>query len=81
MIDIETEFLYDSWYVAGWSSDFEHSLTPLKILGEQVVIFRTDKGVAVALEDACPHRKLPLSHGRLHADRIECGYHGLTFDC
>jgi vanillate O-demethylase monooxygenase subunit len=81
MMDIETKFLYDSWYVAGWSYDFEHSLTPLTILDEQLVIFRTDKGVAVALEDACPHRKLPLSHGRLHADRVECGYHGLTFDC
>ena len=81
MVDVETEFFFESWYVAGWSSDFEHSLIPLTILGEQVVIFRTDKGVAVALEDACPHRKLPLSHGRLHADRVECGYHGLTFDC
>src|SRR5690606_5143177 len=38
-------------------------------------------GEVVALEDACPHRKLPLSMGRLHDDTIECGYHGLTFDC
>ena len=80
MVDIETEFLYDSWYVAGWSSDFEHSLTPLTILDERIVIFRTDKGIAVALEDACPHRKLPLSFGRLNNDQVECGYHGLTFD-
>ena len=63
MVDIET-FLFDSWYVAGWGYDFEHALTPLTIIGEQVVVFRTDKGVPVALEDACPHRKLPLSHGR-----------------
>lgn len=81
MTDIETEFLRDSWYVAGWSDDFKHELTPLTILGEQLVVFRTDKGVPAALEDACPHRKLPLSHGRLHADSVECGYHGLTFDC
>ena len=46
MVDIETEFLFDSWYVAGWSSDFEHALTPLTILGEQIVIFRTDKGTS-----------------------------------
>ena len=41
MMDIETKFLYDSWYVAGWRSDFEHSLTPLTILDEQLVIFLT----------------------------------------
>jgi vanillate O-demethylase monooxygenase subunit len=33
------------------------------------------------LIDACPHRKLPLSRGRIKGDHIECGYHGLTFDC
>ena len=49
MVDIETEFLYESWYVAGWSSDFEHSLTPLTILDERVVIFRTDKGSRLRL--------------------------------
>jgi len=80
MTDIETEFLYESWYVAGLSSDFKHKLTPLKILNEPVVIFRTEGGVAAALEDACPHRKLPLSCGRLNGESIECGYHGLTFD-
>ena len=80
MIDIETEFLYESWYVAGWSADFEQTLTPLTILNEKIVIFRTTKGDAVALEDACPHRKLPLSCGQLNDDRVACGYHGLTFD-
>ena len=80
MIDIETEFLYDSWYVAGWSADFEQILTPLTILNEKIVIFRTTNGDPVALEDACPHRKLPLSCGQLDDDRVACGYHGLTFD-
>ena len=37
-------------------------------------------GKAVALENACPHRKLPLSMGRLKGDEVECGYHGLTFN-
>ena len=38
-------------------------------------------GELVALEDACPHRKLPLSKGRIKGDTVECGYHGLTFNC
>jgi phenylpropionate dioxygenase-like ring-hydroxylating dioxygenase large terminal subunit len=74
-------FVRNAWYVAARSAEVQQSLMPLKLLGEQVVLFRTPDGVVAALEDACPHRKLPLSMGRLLGDRIECGYHGLTFDC
>ena len=81
MPDIEQEFIRDCWYVAGWSEDFTHTLTPLRILDEPIVVFRTEAGVPAALEDACPHRKLPLSKGRLTGETVECGYHGLTFDC
>jgi vanillate O-demethylase monooxygenase subunit len=74
-------FIRNAWYVAGWSSDFGHALHPVRYLGEEIVIYRTSDGKPVALEDACPHRKLPLSKGRLDGDTVECGYHGLTFDC
>jgi vanillate O-demethylase monooxygenase subunit len=33
------------------------------------------------LFDRCPHRFAPLSAGRLIGDDIQCGYHGLKFDC
>jgi len=55
-------------------------LTALTILGEAVVIFRRADGTVAALEDACPHRKVPLSMGSLQGDTVVCGYHGLTFD-
>ena len=74
-------FIKNTWYVAGWSSDFDRSLRPLRILDEEIVIYRTGDGKPVTLEDACPHRKLPLSKGYLKGDNVECGYHGLTFDC
>ena len=44
------------------------------------MFYRQRDGKAVALEDACPHRKLPLSQGQLCDDTVICGYHGLTFD-
>ncbi len=73
-------FMRNVWYVAGRSEDFGRTLTPATLLGERLVIYRRADGGAVALEDACPHRKLPLSKGTLDGDRVVCGYHGLTFD-
>ena len=74
-------FLKNCWYVAGWSKDYGRELKAETYLGENIVIYRTEAGEPVALENACPHRKLPLSEGNLVGDTVECGYHGLTFDC
>ena len=30
--------------------------------------------------DACPHRTVPLSYGKVVNDRLQCGYHGWEFD-
>jgi len=72
-------FLRNYWYVA--AADTEIGRTPLRrvILGEPVVLFRTEAGVAVAFEDRCPHRHLPLSMGKLTGDVLQCAYHGLQF--
>lgn len=73
-------FLRNCWYVAGWSKDYAQSLKAQTLLGENIVLFRQADGTPKALEDACPHRKLPLSMGQLEGDHVVCGYHGLTFD-
>ncbi|KIC40603.1 (2Fe-2S)-binding protein [Ruegeria sp. ANG-R] len=74
-------YLRNCWYVAAWSTDVGRELKPETYLGENIVLYRRQDGTPVALEDACPHRKLPLSKGNLKGDLVECGYHGLTFDC
>src|SRR6056297_2373106 len=73
-------FLRNAWYAAGSSRDYGRTLTAETFLGEEIAIFRREDGSPVALEDACPHRKMPLSCGLLRGDTVECGYHGLTFD-
>ena len=76
-----TGFLRNAWYVAAFSREVARTPVARRLLGEGVVLYRTEGGQPVALEDACPHRRLPLSMGRVKGDAIECGYHGLTFDC
>ena len=74
-------FLKNTWYVAALSRDIGDKLVARIILAEKIVLYRTSNKTIVALEDACPHRKLPLSKGRKIGDHIECGYHGMQFDC
>jgi phenylpropionate dioxygenase-like ring-hydroxylating dioxygenase large terminal subunit len=73
-------FLRNYWYVA--ASDDEVGRRPFRriILGEPVVLFRTEDGAPVAFEDRCAHRHLPLSMGKLIGDILQCHYHGLRYD-
>ncbi|MDP9156862.1 MAG: aromatic ring-hydroxylating dioxygenase subunit alpha [Pseudomonadota bacterium] len=73
-------FVRNAWYVAARSDEVGPGLHATRLLGEAVVLYRQLDGSVAALEDACPHRKLPLSMGRLKGEHVECGYHGLTFD-
>jgi vanillate O-demethylase monooxygenase subunit len=72
-------FLKNCWYVAAWDHELEGGLLARTILDRPVVLFRGADGTAHALEDRCCHRGLPLSMGRLGADAVQCGYHGLEF--
>jgi phenylpropionate dioxygenase-like ring-hydroxylating dioxygenase large terminal subunit len=73
-------FLFDAWYVAAMDRDLANLPLSIKILNQRIVLYRQSNGTAVALEDACVHRKLPLSMGRVQGDDIECGYHGILYN-
>lgn len=55
---------------------------PLKvrILGEDLVLFRDRKGRAGLLYPRCMHRGTSLYYGRIEAEGIRCCYHGWLFD-
>ncbi len=74
-------FLRNAWYVAAWDTEvWREQPLARTLLDEPVVLFRTSEGRAVALEDRCCHRHLPLSLGSVIGDELRCGYHGLRFD-
>ncbi|WP_297844116.1 Rieske 2Fe-2S domain-containing protein [Pseudomonas sp.] len=70
---------------AWWASALSESVNSEKPLavafgGEELVLFRNAEGQAFALEDRCPHRRVPLSLGIVVKSGLQCGYHGWTFD-
>jgi phenylpropionate dioxygenase-like ring-hydroxylating dioxygenase large terminal subunit len=76
------KFLRNVWYMSGWADELVPGrLLSRTILNEPVVLYRKQDGTPAALHDRCPHRFAPLSAGRQQGDSIECGYHGLKFDC
>jgi len=79
---VGTSFVRNAWYAAACSDEVANG-KPLscRLLNEPVVVYRRADGVPVALEDRCIHRSMPLSLGRVCGDVIECGYHGLRYDC
>ncbi len=73
-------FLRNYWYVGAYSDEITREPLSRVLLGEPIVLFRTDSGAPVALEDRCAHRLLPLSMGKVIGDTIQCHYHALEFD-
>jgi vanillate monooxygenase len=69
------------WYASAWSHEIERRPLSRRLLNEPVVFFRKQDGAVVALEDHCPHRGYPLHKARVIGDTLECGYHGMTFNC
>lgn len=75
-----TPFVFNEWYVAAFSQDVSRELLARTILGKRLVMFRTQAGKAVAMEDRCAHRSFPLSRSWLDGDTVVCGYHGFRYD-
>jgi nitrite reductase/ring-hydroxylating ferredoxin subunit len=53
---------------------------PVRVLGEDLVLFRDGRGRPGLLDAHCCHRGTSLEYGRVEADGIRCCYHGWLFD-
>ena len=53
---------------------------PVRLLGEDLVLFREPSGQPGLLDIHCPHRGADLSYGRLEDGGLRCIYHGWLFD-
>lgn len=76
---IARNYPYNCWWIAAYREEIGRSLFSRWLLDTPVLLFRTEAGEVVAMEDRCPHRQAPLSLGVLRADEVECGYHGFRF--
>src|ERR1700719_3309328 len=73
-------FLRDQWYVGAWSDEVGRVPLGRTILGEDIVFYRTEAGVPVALANSCADRRFRAGGSRERdqlsaALRSELGLH------
>jgi 5,5'-dehydrodivanillate O-demethylase len=58
----------------------EKPIRAVKILGEELVVYREKQGKYGLVGEHCPHRLASLAYGRVDDEGIRCPYHGWKFD-
>ncbi|WP_368628059.1 Rieske 2Fe-2S domain-containing protein, partial [Klebsiella pneumoniae] len=61
--DQDTPLIKNCWYVAALAHEVTRELSSRRLLGVEVVLYRTAKGEPVAMRNRCPHRSFPLAKG------------------
>lgn len=68
------------WWPVFLTARLTDKPAPVRLLGEDFVLFRDGKGRLGLLNQGCPHRGASLVLGRVESDGIRCCYHGWKFD-
>jgi phthalate 4,5-dioxygenase oxygenase subunit len=58
----------------------ERPLKPVRVLGQDLVLFRDASGRWGLLDRDCPHRNADLAFARHEGDGVRCPFHGWKFD-
>ncbi len=66
--------------VAGASELREQAIKPIRVLGENLVLFKDRSGAFGLVDRHCPHRRADLAYGFVEDCGIRCHYHGWQFD-
>ena len=72
------------WIPALLSSELpERDGAPVRVrlLGENLIAFRTTSGKIGLIQNHCPHRGASLFFGRNEEEGLRCVYHGWKYDC
>jgi len=74
------EWLRRHWQPVAMASEVRDLPLPVRILGEDLVLFRDGSGRLGLLHRHCSHRGASLEYGIIQARGIACCYHGWHYD-
>jgi 5,5'-dehydrodivanillate O-demethylase len=69
------------WHPVCGSSELKRSdIRPIRLFGENLVLYRDQSGAVGLVDRHCAHRRADLSYGFTEKTGIRCSYHGWLFD-
>lgn len=74
------ELLRRYWHPIGLAEDASATPREVRVLGEDLILFRDGKERAGLLHPRCAHRGTSLYYGRTEERGLRCCYHGWLFD-
>ncbi len=75
------ELLRRYWHpVAAVSEMEERSTKPVRLMGEDLALYRDLSGGYGLLDRHCPHRRADLTYGYVEPHGLRCSYHGWCYD-
>ncbi len=69
------------WWPVWFTEQVERKPVPVRLLGEDFILFRQPDGKLGMLERFCAHRRVSMEYGRVEDGGIRCCYHGWKYDC
>jgi phenylpropionate dioxygenase-like ring-hydroxylating dioxygenase large terminal subunit len=68
------------WHPVALQDDLGAAPLAVRLLDQDLVLWRPHSGPVQAWPDRCPHRGARLSLGRVQGNTLQCAYHGWQFD-
>ena len=68
------------WHPIAASVEVKNDPVRVRLLGENLVLYRAPSGDLRLVQERCPHRGASLVCGMIEDDGIRCSYHGWKFD-
>jgi 5,5'-dehydrodivanillate O-demethylase oxygenase subunit len=68
------------WWPIGFTEQTTTKPQRVKLLGEELVLYRGEDGQPGLMELRCAHRNVALDYGRVEGTCIRCPYHGWLYD-
>ena len=69
------------WQVVGTAVELEREpVQKVRLLGENLTLYRSESGEYGLIGERCPHRCLSMEYGIPERNGLRCAYHGWLFD-
>ncbi len=74
------EYLRRFWHPIAMTSELSDTPMPIRVLGEDLILFRDLGGRLGLVHKHCSHRGMSLEYGIIGERGIRCAYHGWAYD-